>query len=780
MNKIEEQIHKFETIKQKIPPSDWSELTNKKSPFSISLLTYFIKKKSSSSHKNQTNNIFIPNPNITENPSEQKPNEKHKFILQKPNEKVKNKTQSGKSHGNNADSGQNNKGYANKNYDFAENKLNLLDIENKGMTGSELKKLLQKNREEEEKIEQEKKINEAKEAGKKETEPEKKEKEDIDDMSFDSEEIEKNNKPNFQEMRNVSMNLRPAESGINIPANFNIFDKSKINEEEYGNFPYEDNNYIEDKNKDTSKKDDIKEENNSDSEKSKEKEELKISTQVIEKKGNNLKLILSIDEDENEKNNKPPSKQNKVSKTSKITSTKKNISSTDKLLQHKTNRNTSNENKKSINNNKPNKIINYISNSMAPINKTKVILDEEDEEIIKEKANILNENKNNVPMKIDEEPIVKKDGNKFTLLFDPNELKDIDKKGTDNDNNSTGKKSKQKKKQEFNINIEIETENKTQNNNNKDKNIINKNKNGAQNSSQKNNPLSQNYDLSCLENIHDIIKQIKDKLEKDSQGKKIIDKCLDLIIDNKTNKKYINNLTKRKKDTYTNVSKILVMLFNYFYEKKESKNYVNEMIAILTHVEKYYKLVKKYDYSINEDKYFYKRKIAFKYAFSKLELRNNEIDDIKKLYIKNEKDNTYTVQNIDKTIKLIKIYKRFIRTSAVMNKELKIFKDKLSNSIQTQLIKDLLEKYLYCPADIQMTSNLMSFGRLFKHCSLIFSFYDDFDDPTLLKELEEKKKKENNQVNDFRKKGKSMQIKKNGIHEKRDISVNSVKMKNNK
>ena len=89
MNKIEEQIKKFEKMKQKIPNIDISNLIKVKKQFSNSLLNYLIQKKSNCSPKKQTNDIFTSNHPITENPTEQRQKEKNKFITQKADEKGK-------------------------------------------------------------------------------------------------------------------------------------------------------------------------------------------------------------------------------------------------------------------------------------------------------------------------------------------------------------------------------------------------------------------------------------------------------------------------------------------------------------------------------------------------------------------------------------------------------------------------------------------------------------------------------------------------------------------
>ena len=78
-----------------------------------------------------------------------------------------------------------------------------------------------------------------------------------------------------------------------------------------------------------------------------------------------------------------------------------------------------------------------------------------------------------------------------------------------------------------------------------------------------------------------------------------------------------------------------------------------------------------------------------------------------------------------------------------------------------------------------MSPHLMSYKKLFSHFGLILSFWMDSNNKFLLAEIEQQqKKKENNHINDFKRKGKSVQVNKNGFKEKRDMSMANIKMKN--
>ena len=456
MNKIEEQIKKFETIKQKIPQTLIPSLINEKPSISNSLLFYFIKKKHNSSHKNATKNVFVSNPNITDNPQEPKQKEKNKFITQKAEERGKSKTQQGKSHGNNNEQEKNNKGNNSKDTDSSVRRLNLLQIENNNMPRGELKKMFEKDREEEEKLKNDKKSNQEREAGKEEKQPEnekEKEKEEKPEMQIEEEEKEKKEEPEEKEEELIiynpnynntnNMNLNRAESGINLPDNFNIFDDYKLKEEEYDN---ENNFYYEERNKETFSKHDIFEENNiisvenkeeiqveiQDKKEQEKEEEEKIPLIENENNSNCLKICIPLEEEgEKEKKDKMIVKPLPENKIKKLNSDKKNIP--EKLLQNKIKRNTTNEIKKNNTSTNINTITNKTEKNIIPSkSKKKVITDDDEEEfILKEKI----DTKKIYNKKKEGEPIIKTKGSKIQLLLEPDELKNSKENDLNNDNN---------------------------------------------------------------------------------------------------------------------------------------------------------------------------------------------------------------------------------------------------------------------------------------------------------------------------------------------------------
>ena len=767
MNKIEEQIKKFLSIKQKIPNSDLVTLTKAQPLSSCSILSYLIKKKNKSSNKNTTNNTHIPNRDLTEKSGEEKPKEKNKFITQKQEEKNKTKTQQGRNHGNNSEQGHNNKEKSPKNSDSPGKSINLLEIVYDNMDKQKIQEILSKKHEEEKNNTMEEKNNHKEEAGDEEMKEEKEEKEEKDkinnnELSFDEEEKDKNDEQKNNEIHGDNMNinssilnLQPFESGLNVvqDAKFNLFDRGKIEEENYheGLCDYNIDDCFDDKNKETHNKYEdmiLEKENNN-----------KIETENENKNTNKICIELEEEEKEKNENKKKIKKSNQTPRViSKINTNQKNTNTNnEELLKKKKNRISQSEARINSHNSKTENITNFQKNIMSSKNKSKVIKDEdEDDEEYFNKEN--NKPKKTILEKKEFEPVIKNEGNKIQIFFEDDEDKN------DEENKVINKKNIAQKEKD--IKIEIEKEKKI----NKNKNESHNNNNPPKNN---NNIYNNNYDISCLENIRGILIKIKEKLNKDSKANNANKKCLEFIDNIKNNNEnYQNDLIKRKKDTYICVYKILRILFNSLSEQKISNNFVNEILAIFCRVEMYYKSIKENDNSINKSDYYYKRKTVFKYAYSKMKLKSYELQDIKELYTNNTSFNN---NKNDKMVKYIKTNKRYMKTSWIIYKELKDFREKLINGPKTALVDEFLKKYDRTSlGDIQMSPHFMGINRLFAHLGLIFSFHMDSNNKKLINEIEEQKK------NDERKKGKSVQINRNGINGKRDSSINSVKMKNNK
>ena len=278
---------------------------------------------------------------------------------------------------------------------------------------------------------------------------------------------------------------------------------------------------------------------------------------------------------------------------------------------------------------------------------------------------------------------------------------------------------------------------------------INKDKNRSNST----NNINDNYDLSCINSIKQILLQIDEKLEKEKSTKKINDICYEIIKNINNNK---NDVLKRKKNTYLGILKILGLLFSLLYDIKTYKIYINEIFQILSCIQKYFKNIKKYDISINNNTYYYEKKMAFKYIYSSFELKNYDKKSLKELTEKNNNE-----ENIN-MIKFIKTYKRYRKSSEYLNKDLKEFKEKINNPLHKAKINTtkFQNKYESCPEFIQISPNFMPYLKLFNHYNIILNFYKDYKDFKI--ELEKMKK---DQTTDT-KREKSVQINRNGVDAK--------------
>ena len=797
MNKIEDQIKKFLLIKQKLSSTDRESISKFSETRFYSILSFVNKKKSNISHKNSQINMPNSNMSLTDKYLQLQQREKKKFavVSDEPYDKKKYKIQQGKNHLNNIEQNSDNRGNGHKEQNSLKKELTLLDIENDNIGGRDLTKLFAKKSKEEKKVIKEQENNEENVAVNEENKEEK-EKENINynDLSFDKDDKDKNNESNIDgddrlNNNNINLDLRNLESGINEPHNFEIFDTTKINEQK------DDLDYVLESNDDDSENkngETFNKKNNDGKEKMKIEEEIKEEKTEFKKpatkkekeketKKSSSKICIPLDEKEKEKEKdkekiiEKHNDKNKLSKppqSSKIL--KKEINSDNKntnninhintknkdkdknLLQKKTNRISQSEARPSTN------IINKEINPTNPFtqknpntskSKTKIINDDEDEEFSSKKK----KPEKNLTIKKKEESLVTGEGSKISINFG-----DLIENETNKKNNSP---------KEISINIESVPEKKN--------NKININKNGANNNIHiNNNNIENNYDMTCLDNINGILILINEKLKnekKEFKENNSIQKCLNLINEIKKGEYNFNNLIKRKKDTYINVFKLLKILFYFFSENKISRNYNNEIVAICTSVQIYYKKVKEFDNSINKMDYFNKRKLYFKYSFSKLELRNYDKPNLKELCPSsnnNEINNSSTNNNTDKMIKYIKISKRYLRTSLKLSNEIKTNLDKIKEEPKKESNSKIKGTYDNIFKDIQSSPHLMAYNRLFHHFYLIFTLLEE---PP--KKEEETKRKENH---DERKKGKSMQVHKNGIQNKREASMSNTKVKNNK
>lgn len=444
-----------------------------------------------------------------------------------------------------------------------------------------------------------------------------------------------------------------------------------------------------------------------------------------------------------------------------------------------------NYNKKDLNNNIRKNSLNSRSehsnnidnkNYLGKIDKKKVVIDDEEDEVFNHKVSNYNkkdlllsspkindESKNNTDIK---ETIIRNEGNKFTLVVG-NDTKIINNKKSSSMKNIKSLKYNGSSKKDFKSSKNINS-----NNNSENKNKINKNKNGSQNESNKNNKDNNNYDEACIKIIQEILNEIKRKVSNENSEKTAIEKCFDKIDDVRQQNDYL----RRKKRTFLNIIKILQILFSNFGGNK-CENYMKEICQILECVYNFFKNVKKYDTDINSNQFFYKRKLAFKYVFSQIELKNYNISSLDEL-ISKKNNNDNNNNNSDNIIKFIKTYKRYVRTSKMLLKDIKNVRENINSSPKINATTNFEKKYESCPANIQMSPHLMTYKGLFNHSSIVLSFYSDYNEyQKEMKNLEEPKKIESSKDknSETKKKAKSIQINRNGYYDKfkeKDKSVN--------
>ena len=568
---------------------------------------------------------------------------------------------------------------------------------------------------------------------------------DFDLLDDDIENLDKKLKKNIknEQINNKSLTLNKKESLINLN-DFNIFDMTNVmgvedeiinddanNDDKNESFDNSNNNNFNSKNTINKFK---KSESENKKNKFKEKNEKKDKNEnnnndIIDnnyndnnseiQSNNGLKFRIIIGED-NESLNDIDEEKNRNNESQSLNHITKN-ENMNIIKNKKKKENHINPIKK--NNIKSKSCLNPNINNIDSRNnskiKNKIIMDDEDEENYdsnnKNRANDpflspMAKNEKNIEEAISskKDSLITNKGNKFTFFFD---------------NDISSKKIPPPK--------------------------INKDKNRSNST----NNINDNYDLSCINSIKQILLQIDEKLEKEKSTKKINDICYEIIKNINNNK---NDVLKRKKNTYLGILKILGLLFSLLYDIKTYKIYINEIFQILSCIQKYFKNIKKYDISINNNTYYYEKKMAFKYIYSSFELKNYDKKSLKELTEKNNNE-----ENIN-MIKFIKTYKRYRKSSEYLNKDLKEFKEKINNPLHKAKINTtkFQNKYESCPEFIQISPNFMPYLKLFNHYNIILNFYKDYKDFKI--ELEKIKK---DQTTDT-KREKSVQINRNGVDAK--------------
>lgn len=787
MNRIEALLTKIYPIKKQLEIKEITELTGEGNTSMLSLLKS--NKGNISYSHNKKEKPFTNKQNLDDS-RENHPNfkikEKNKFQTEKfPEQNISNNTSINKdfSHVNNPkknytnitvsafnpnlpkygqqpllESNHNKSNNNNNNYssNTTSNNINLLALDNREVTIQEAKKFFrdERNEEEQKKKEAEKNnINQQKNKSSK-NDSDISDIDNDDDSDFyddDNEILDKKKKSNKNEqINNNNLALYKKESLIDINQTFNIFDKSKLinveddflnNEDNFyekseshdnnnnnsNNFVYEElkNNLLskdaqneKEKENEIKKKDENKEKNMND-DKENINNDFNFNNESLNvSPSNSRRFRIPIDEEEPLNDiNEEKTKNNNTMSENKDSIISINIKKKETVTGHPVKKNAF-KSKSCLNHDTKN--LELKNNSK--INK-KIIMDDEDEE------NYDTNNKNNTnglflspPNKKEKktedkissrkESLISNEGSKFTVFLD---------------NDTTSKKVP--------LSSKVQRE---------------KNRSNSSN----NNNYNENYDLLCINSIHKILLQIEEKLKKENSEKKINERCYQIINSIKNNK---TDLNKRKKNTYLGILKISDLLFSLLSGSKTCQNYSNEMCQILNSIQKYYKNIKKYDIAINNIAYYYNKKIAFKYVYSSLELKNYDINTLKEL---SKKSNSEEEKNNNNMIKLIKTYKRYRKTSEYLLKKFKEFREKVynpQNKIKTTL--HLQNKYESCPSYIQTSPNFMTYMKLFNHYYIILSFFNDYK---VFKEDLERMEKEK-KIDTRKEKEKTTQINKNGI-----------------
>ena len=601
--------------------------------------------------------------------------------------------------------------------------------------------------------------------------------EDSDFYDDEIENVEKKKKPIKNEViNNNNLSLLKKESLIDLNQNFNIFDKSKLmgggddilncynpNYDDKNDSYNDNNDSINDNNDKNDNNYMILEQNNNinntkknESGKNKNKINEKENNEIKYKNENNEHNNENIENNDNENNDNENNENNDISDNNnnhEILSLQNNNSlkfrieleeNNDSLYEINDDKNISlnksnNMKYETIEGSKDKKKENHINPIKKKNLKSKSCLNPSTNN-----GDIKNNSKKNKKIIQDDEDEDNYDSNNKNntneLLLSPSKIKNeknIDEKAS---NRKESLISNEGSKIIFFFDNDSTSKKVPPNKTNIDKNKVNTNKNN----------INDNYDLLCVNSIHNILIQIEEKLKEENSDKKINNRCYEIINKIRSNK---TDLNRRKKNTYLGILKILEILFSLLCENKTCKKYNNEICQILGCVQKYYKNIKKYDSSINNITYYYNKQIAFKYIYSSLELKNYDNNSLKEL---TKKNNNEEYNNL---LKFVKTYKRYRKSSELLLKELKDFKEKISNPLnKTKFNTQFQTKYESCPENIQKSPNCMSYMKLFNHYFIVLNFFNDFKN--FMKELEEIKKRD--KLIDV-KREKSVQIHKNGF-----------------
>ena len=570
--------------------------------------------------------------------------------------------------------------------DLTPGKINLLNIEN--LNPEERKKIFEfdaKNITEE--IQKEKKTpRKYVKKSTKELKDNKLAKEKKNEINEDKMEVEENKDQENFNNQNISSSIKMSK---NKKDKFNIYDETNVVDyNESSSEEENEGNDMADKNQNNTEKQncDNNVENNSDYSKN-----CKICIELSEKDSESMDEKENVKEQKNERNNS-----NDIMMDVKLLEKKR-----------KEDKNEDNIEKKSAIFSKFSKT--SICKSFTP-NKKFVVNDDDEDDVVMENneknntENIINDKDNNNNNK---ETIVSNDGRKFTLYLD------------------CETKTKGPKVSNF---AEIIKKN--------NKNKINKN--GALNEVNKDIINRDNYDILCLNNIKKILIEMKDKLSIKDEEKIGISQTLNNIDDIKK----IYDKLSRKKKTYINLLNILKNIFAKITQISNYINFSSYIIKISENIHAFMKNMKKFDNSIFDILSYKKKKMAFKYIYSKLELKINSNHNQK---LNEGKDKNKDNNNTSNNIKIIKILERYRKNSIVINDESKKFMEDIDSSKNIELSSNLKKKYEFLIANIKTSPHFMNYKSIFNHSSLVLSMFYDYK--KLKDQIEAYKNKNTNKIN---------------------------------
>ena len=248
-----------------------------------------------------------------------------------------------------------------------------------------------------------------------------------------------------------------------------------------------------------------------------------------------------------------------------------------------------------------------------------------------------------------------------------------------------------------------------------------------------------------LNQFNEILLKMNQEINKENPHI-ILNKCFKIIADIK------NENELKLKNIFLRTLNIFQYIFNLLGDTPSATKYISYLINLLELTSNFHKTLKK-NYRDFENLPFYQiKKVSFNYIYSLLLLRTYNNDFLKTL--KNEKNN-------ENLLKFAKIYKKYTKSSEFLYKEIKNFKEKF-NLIKNS--SNLKLRYDSCLAHIQMSPNLMSYKKIFKHSAIILGFYTDY------------KNVKNEIINNKNKNGYKEKIKER--ERSRDKSVDRSKLRN--